>query len=171
MFCSINPITAFADHGEIKMAVNRTVEKDLGAKKILQHIKQMKNASGTIGIHEGAGNYPNGEEIVAVAFWNEFGTVNAPERSFIRSTVDENRAKIQGQIKADIGKVLDLRKTPKQVLSSVGFQVQELIRGKIETLRTPPNAPATIANKPEIGDNPLVESRLLKRSINFEVDI
>ncbi len=156
------------------MAVNETIDRDLGANEIKKRISQMDGSFVTIGVHGGAGKYTEGKnppEIVDVAFWNEFGTVTAPERSFIRSTVDENKAKLTAEVKFQAAQILKLKTTPKKALDSIGFQVQQLIQGKIETLRKPPNAPSTIAQKPEIGDNPLVDSRLLKRSINFETTV
>lgn len=153
------------------MSVNTTIDKDLGEKQIKKHIAQMNESYVTVGIHEGVGEYLKGVKVIDVAFWQEFGTKMAPERSFIRSTVDENKAELVKEIEFQRDQILNLKTTPKKVLNSLGFQITELIRGKIETLRQPPNAPATIAQKPETGDNPLVDSRLLKRSINFETTI
>jgi len=153
------------------MATNTTIDRELGSKEIQKRLKQMDKSFVTIGIHDGAGKYPSGVDILDVAFWNEFGTKTAPERSFIRATIDENKPMLLRQIKKQRDQVLNLEKTPEQVLDGIGFMIQQLIQGKMETLREPANAPATIAQKPETGDNPLIDSRLLKRSVNFETTI
>lgn len=156
--------------------INTTSDIDMGEEEIKRQLKLLDKSFVTIGIHEEAGKYPSGEgrnppSIGQVGFWNEFGTENIPERSFMRSTVDENKASLDRETLKMKNDILSGRRTVDNALSRVGFRIQELIRGKIEALRTPPNAPATIKGKPETGDNPLIDSRLMKRSVNYEVHI
>ncbi|MCK5603483.1 hypothetical protein KAR91_16480, partial [Candidatus Pacearchaeota archaeon] len=153
---------------------SETREIDRGYKELKKQLKNLHGSSVTIGVHEGAGQYPadeagNSPHISEVAIKNEFGGGHIPERSFMRSTLDENKEDHNTQRKKMKAGVLSGEITVNKALNKMGFRVQEQIRGKIETLRTPPNAPMTIALKPEIGDNPLIDSRLLKRSINYEV--
>jgi hypothetical protein len=153
------------------MFESKTIERDLGFKEIRKRLKEIKGSFVTVGVHEGSGSYDNDVTIAEVAFFNEFGTETAPERSFMRSTMDENKSDLLEKNKKLKDDILSLRKTTKQALSELGFEIKERIQGKIEDLREPPNAPSTIKGKPTVGDNPLVHTRTLKRSINYEVNI
>lgn len=159
---------------------SRTTDVDKGATRIIREAKKLDGSFTTIGIHEGAGEYPTttpeGKQqeavsIVQVAFWNEFGTSTAPERSFLRSTWDENRRLLERQARKSIDAILAGTSTVEKELDKVGTMIRELVRTKIEKLRSPPNAPGTIAGKPSVGDNPLIHTRLLKRSIEHRVEV
>lgn len=153
----------------VDMAINTTVDDDRRFREITKRIIEVSNSSVTIGIHNDAGSYPNGEEIVNVAFWNEFGTESIPERSFIRSTIDENRNELRRMTVDFRDDVLGLRITTNKAMKRIGFMIQELIRAKIKELRDPPNVPSVAARKPGGRSDPLIDSQLLRRSIGFEV--
>lgn len=153
----------------------KTTERDLGYSRITNDLKEVNKSFVTVGIHEDAGRYPADDEnpnpppVGLVAFKNEFGAgPTNPERSFMRSSIDENQSILQRKSREIKDKVLSGQMSVKNGLDSIGFMMTEMIRGKIETLRNPPNAPETIKNKPEIGNNPLVDSRLMKRSVNWK---
>ena len=56
-----------------------------------------RNSSGSLRIE--AGIFEDaGEEVLNKAYWNEYGTKNIPERSFVRSTFDEEIDRISGEI-------------------------------------------------------------------------
>lgn len=148
---------------------NKTIDKDLGAEELMAEARAAKGAFVTIGVHqeEGGEAYPDSQATVAeVAFWNEFGTITAPERSFIRSTVDENQKVLEAMTAKLLSDVLAGKLTTKMALDKIGFRIQELIKKKILELNDPKNAPSTIARKGF--NNPLVDSRRLWRSIAFE---
>lgn len=148
---------------------NKTIDKDMGAKKIIQESSRLKGSFVNVGVHqaEGSENYEGTSTTVAeVAFWNEFGTVTAPERSFIRSTIDENRAELERITAKLLDQVLEGKIDTKKALDKLGFKIETLIKKKILDLNDPPNAPSTVARKGF--NNPLVDSRRLWRSIAFE---
>ncbi len=155
----------------------KTTDKDLGYKHIRKEVKNLKDSFVTIGIHEKAGNYPNGTPVSLVAAVNEFGTTKAgrsgsvriPERSFMRSTFDENKSKWQKLNNDLLADVLLRGSTVDKTLNQMGLVIMESIKAKILKMRDPPNAPSTRRKKGF--DNPLVDSRLLWRSINYEVKI
>lgn len=151
------------------MSKVKTTDRDRGEKRIRRSLKELDGRFVLIGINEGAGQYPTGVAIALVGFWNEFGTVTAPERSFIRSAIIENEKKIDAERGRLLSRVLDGSMTEERALAALGFMVSEMIKTKIEDLQIPANAPSTIAGKPTIGDNPLINTRLMKRSISFEV--
>lgn len=150
--------------------VNKTNDKDKGYRKIIKASKDLKGSLVTIGVHseEGQEVYPgSGATVAEVAFWNEYGTVTAPERSFIRSTIDENRSELELLTSKLLKAVIDRKMTTEVALNKLGFKIQTLIQKKILTLNDPPNAESTVARKGF--NNPLVDSRRLWRSVAYEV--
>ena len=140
--------------GMIGVGVQISETKDKAYEAFVKKFqKSTEEAYVTVGFHEGAGEYTDkrhaGVSVVQVALWNEFGadlpksgshrlwgstTVGQiPERSFIRSTIDENIDKINQWrveiITAMIFKGLSIQ----QGLESLGVKVQLLIQRKIKS--------------------------------------
>lgn len=110
------------------------------------------------------------DEIVRIyASANEFGTRNGdiPERSYIRSAVEDNAALIDQKSDRLWGQIIDGTMTKQQGLQEMGEFIQRLITRRITTLRMPPNAPSTIARKKS--SNPLIDTGRLRASIRFEL--
>lgn len=122
-------------------------------------------------------------DLVAYATKNEFGDPTnmfhgrpapIPERSFIRSTFDENQEDIIKQIdkvKIDIlmGKV-----NKDTFLKRLGLWFERKVKEKIDHSKewAVPNAPATIAMKSTSagrGDQPLVDTGRMKQSITHRL--
>lgn len=103
------------------------------------------------------------EDIYKKGLVNEFGddSQNIPERSWIRSTFDENEKAMIAAIIQDIRKAddMDLPKT----IEELGDMMVLLFKRKVEHMRSPPNAPATIRKKGF--DDPLIETREMVESI------
>ena len=148
----------------------KTTERDLGANRIKKSIKNLKGKVVKIGVNEDQGEYPNGVKIALVGFWNEYGTSRIPQRSFIRSTLEENKRKIEAKRNKLLGQVLEGRVSETKALEQLGWMIKEMIKAKIEKLKDPKNAPSTVKGKPDIGNNPLVHTRLLKNAINYVVE-
>lgn len=135
--------------------------------KIINELKNKKNKYVSVGILKG--NYPEeqgGKNIAEVALFNEFGTKNIPERSFIRSTLQEN--KNYKAIKEKLAKkIIKSELEEEQALTILGQKVKQDIQNKIVELREPPNKAITIYKKGS--SNPLIDTGLLKNSIDYEV--
>lgn len=150
--------------------VNKTIDKDMGAKRIVAEAKRIKGSFTTIGVQDTGEYYEEGLVTVAeVAFWNEFGTVTAPERSFLRSTIDENRPDLDKLTAKLINEIILGRIDTNKALQKLGLKIQELIKKKILEYNDIPNAPSTIARKGF--NNPLVNTRRLWRSIAHQATI
>ncbi len=104
-----------------------------------------------------------------VAVVNEFGSKDGrvPERSFIRTTDEDKRDDISTYLRRRKLDVVSGRQTAKQVLGEVGAKMKGFIQNKIIAIRTPPNAPSTIARK-DGKSNPLIAEGQLLRSIEWE---
>ncbi len=149
--------------------MKKSVLKDVdrGWVNIKRETMKMKHASARIGVLQSAPAYPDGTSQAEVAFWNEFGTENIPERSFIRSTADEKRGNYTRTMKGEALKIMAGKSTVKVSLEKVGLLAQGHVRKKIKNLKSPPNAPATI--KAKGSSNPLIDTGLMLQSINYEV--
>ncbi len=107
--------------------------------------------------------------LVEVAWFNEFGTKHIPERSFIRSTTDEQRSQL-AQIKKRLAiEITAGRQTVASALAILGEWMQAQIQQKITRLSEPPNAPSTVARKGS--RNPLIDTGQLRQSIRYQVTV
>lgn len=107
-------------------------------------------------------------ELATIAAANEFGTRDGhvPERSFLRSTVDENRAEYAKALGQVLEGVIDGRSaTPG--LQRIGVRAKADVQRKIRAIKTPPNAPSTIRQKGS--RNPLIDTGRLRQSIDYEI--
>lgn len=142
-------------------------------KKATKELEKLKDAYVSVGLHEDAGAYDSGVSVVQVGLWNEFGTETAPERSWLRSTVDEHAGDLNRWRVELLKKIMAGEETAEHALETLGFRVRELVRNKINSNVPPPNAPSTIAAKHRAGVAPhtLVNSTLLSRSVEYKVVI
>lgn len=119
---------------------------------ILTELAELRTLSLTLGFQgeKGAAIHPMAEVPVAtVAMFAEYGTIDAPARSFLRSTMFERRADIAKAFAAELGKVAAGKATALEGMSAVGKATAAMIREKIERARgwATPNKPSTIAKK------------------------
>lgn len=153
------------------VAVNKTIDIDRGEKEILRQVAEMKKKPYVkVGILGNAGNHKEtGTPVVLYAGANEFGTKDGrvPERSFIRSTMDQQRRNLNAETEKLVKQISQGRQTVMSVLKILGLSIQSKIRKKITTLSSPPNRPSTIAKKGS--SNPLIDTGQMRSSINFEV--
>ena len=78
---------------------------------------------------------------------NEFGTDSIPERSFIRSTFEENKNQIAALSAAEAKAIIEGRKTVETSLLQLGLYHVGQIQAKIHSNIPPPNTQETIDRK------------------------
>lgn len=161
----------------IRSAIKTTVKGDEDVKRFLRRAKG-RAAEGsfvTIGVHEGAGHYDGdgAPTVVEVALWTEFGTRSSPERSWLRSTLDENQSLLNQWREEMIGNILYREWTVERALNTIGFRIQVLLQNKIKSNVPPPNAPGTVAEKGRDGVAPvtLIHRGLMLRSVTYQVHL
>ena len=135
--------------------------KDLGMDQLMAEIRR-DAVSVDIGIHEG-----DSEDVKNKAAKNEFGSGNVPERSFIRSTMDENAERYLKAAETLVGLMIDGEISKFEALERMGQQIERDIKEKIINLKTPPNSPRTIMEKGS--DNPLIDTGEMLASIRYIV--
>lgn len=150
--------------GRYRVARNVT-DKDMGLQRILREINEAKSAFVEVGIPEGA--QADGMTVAEYGAYNEFGTSKIPERSFMRSTFDENVSKIQQDMQKQYDAVLAGNTTAYRALLTVGMKHAEQIKQKIRSGIAPANAPATIARKGSA--KTLIDTGAMVQSINAVV--
>lgn len=90
-------------------------------------------------------------EVLQRAYFHEFGTVNVPERSFLRSTVNKNKARY-AKLAAQLAKRVAAKKmTSKQALDWLGIEVASDVQSTIQRNIRPRLKPATVAAKKRKG--------------------
>ncbi len=147
-------------------------------KKELKRLKQkMRRASkytlkvGILASEGGADRYEDGVSILTVAGANEFGSKKAgvPERSFIRAGYDKNLSYINKRSN-EIAEIITRGKRVriKPLLNILGADIKDLIQQYATNLSTPPNAESTI--KAKGSSNPLIDTRRMIKSIDFQID-
>tara|TARA_R110000744_G_scaffold20470_1_gene53739 strand:- start:10382 stop:10834 length:453 start_codon:yes stop_codon:yes gene_type:complete len=133
-------------------------------KEIERMAKTMRGPNSVVvGLPKGANDYPDGTSVIMVGTIHEFGSDvrNIPQRSFLRSTVQEKRRKYKVMFKKLAKKIIDGTITSKQALQMIGLQVESDVKDKITDIKEP-------ELKSREG-NPLVDTGHLRQSITHEV--
>lgn len=94
-------------------------------------------------------------------------SVNIPERSFVRSTFDENNDEWMAFLEKRIEKVCNLEMDARTVFNQLGAKIVGDIQEKIRDIRNPSNAPITVENKGS--DNPLIDTGALRMHVTWKL--
>lgn len=154
-----------------------TREIDKGFKEFQNQVQRMKREpiikAGILA--EDANKETDGPlNLAGIAAVNEFGTNRAgpnrntviPERSFIRSTMDSERATFIRMTKNALTNI-SLGGDIFRELGRIGLAISSAIKKTITDLRDPANSPRTIAGKGS--SNPLIDKGRMRASINHKV--
>ena len=119
--------------------------------------------------------YPKrGLPVSQIALYNEVGVISTnkgssiPARPFLKKTAVENRNIIKDYFKGEFLKEYSM-KDIKLISTKIGMKLKREIKKNITAWKTPKNSPYTIKKKGF--NNPLIETGLLRKSINYKVDI
>ena len=111
--------------------------------------------------------YPDGTDVISIAFAHEFGTYRVPERSFMRAGFDSNKSRIDQICESLLDRVIQGELAVAAMYEAIGAEVVGLIQDYLTNLRDPPNSPETIARKGS--SNPLIDTGQLRSSITWKV--
>ena len=150
---------------------NRVREQDLGWEAIRKEVAKAKGARVHVGIMEGEAERDDDSEIdnVALGITHEYGRGNNPERSFMRSTFDEDRRGLIRLKDRLWSQVLRGRLTTNQALELMGQEHQEAVQAKIVALKYPKIEDSTKRQRKFGGSNPLVDTGDFYRSITYQL--
>lgn len=112
----------------------------------------------------------SGVTVLQVAVIHEFGApaANIPQRSFIRSTVDDRDAQLRAMIRKLLNRVVERRLSATKALDILGLWLASEIKKQIVSGIDPPLKQATVAAKGST--TPLVDTGRLLNSITHEVE-
>lgn len=141
------------------------------AKQAKRNLRDIADTKLKVGVTErtGARAHPNSDTktVGDIAFFNEYGTVTAPARSFIRDWLDGNIDKIAKHIETDTLRVLMTNESMREAMTKRGRRYRKQVIDRIQRHIPPPNAPSTLAQK--VGDTPLINTETLIDAIVYEV--
>lgn len=147
-----------------------TKDIDHGWNKIQKQLSLTDGAHVVVGVPETTGPREDGDpaSMAEVAFWNEFGTDYIPERSFLRSTIDENQTKYFELDARLIGGVFKGKLDLKRAMGLLGEEAKKDVQNKIRSGIEPANSELTIAMK-RGSTKTLVDTGQLVQSITYEI--
>jgi hypothetical protein len=135
----------------------------------LDKLKQIdKSTAIKIGVISGTGEHPKGtagQTIAEIAWWNEFGTKNIPERPFLRPALRDNLPAYRSIIESALKAILGGKLKPDQAIGVLGERAQRDVQNRITVLADPPNAEATIEAKGS--SSPLIDIGALRQAIRW----
>lgn len=149
----------------------KIVDKDLGWKELLKRSQEIKNGRVRVGVLSDAKVEGEDFTLAELAAVHEYGTEDGriPERSFLRTTFDDQREQMVELGKKLVDAVLTGRMTTEQALGLLGAKLASAVKARIIGRVPPPNKPATIERKGS--DKPLIDTGRLLNSITWSVDV
>lgn len=131
-------------------------------------LKKVPNIA--VGLPANSMPYPDGTSVVMVAFWNEFGTENIAERSFLRTAAHVNRDKWLKLTRKIFEQAIAKDKNPADFFPLIGQVMQADVQKSIDSGAWEPNQGAYGAWKKAQGKTkPLIFSGHLRGSIRYVV--
>lgn len=124
-----------------------------------------------VGLPKGSNAYPDGTSVIEVGAVHEFGVGRVPQRSFLRSTIFENKRKYRDFIAA-LAKKMAKGTPASTAMGLLGTKVQSDVQAKFTDNDWPPlseKAAAGRRNKNKGSITPLVDTGHLRQSITYEV--
>lgn len=134
-------------------------------KKLDALSKKLKDgASVKVGLPRNSNDYPSGTSVIMVGAVHEFGSPSKriPQRSFLRSTLNDERNKYKRLFKKLAKKIVNNAISKKDALGLIGLQVQGDVQGRISD-----------GINPELKHRegtPLIDTGHLRQSITYEID-
>jgi len=156
-----------------------TIDNDKLEKRILDAYEKLDGASFEVGIFGGK-NKTTKTSIAFYALVNEFGMKKKknnrkiPQRSFMRSTVDENLNSYHNNIDKLLNNITKGTDTPHSLLIKMAIMLEGDIKRKIINFNTPANAESTQWAKGKYRmkvDNPLIDTGAMLAAVTHKVNI
>ena len=135
-------------------------DTDNGFKKTISNIEKQSRIEAKIGIID--------PSIAEYAFYNEEGTEDIPQRSFLASTFDDNKG-WSGNIEFVRNRVLE-GEDPMRAMSKFVCEIAvNDIKKKISSNIQPPNAKSTIKRKGS--SRTLIDTGAMRNAVTYEISI
>lgn len=146
-----------------KVKIKRSPENAI---KELNAIAKRMSGPNTVkvGLPKGSNDYPDGISVIMVGAVHEFGSPvnNVPQRSFLRSTVQEKRREYKQMFSKLADKMISGKMTMLNALQLIGLKVQSDVQQKIGEGIDPPLQYRE--------GTPLIDTGHLRQSITYQVE-
>lgn len=146
-----------------------------GLNRLAQSIADLESKRAAVGFFDTA-HYPDGTPVAYVATIQEFGHGAIPPRSFMRSTIAEQRNAWRATLAAGSKRVLADQMNTMQMLEAFGMSVAGQVKEKIASIMSPELKESTIyarlhrTTKPRnTSTKPLVDTGVLISSVDSKV--
>lgn len=139
---------------------SRTIDRDLGYKRIRQAIAAMGDLDAKIGFFT--------PDNAAKAAFAEFGSANVPARPFMSSALDSNRLTIFARWAELLGQVVDGTVPEARALQLLADEIKTMIQASITNGQWAPNDPDTIEDKKS--SKPLVDSGEMLNGVEVRIE-
>ena len=137
-----------------------------GMRKIRKHLHDVSVEVGILrGKYKSEGDEP-ARYVAQVAAQNEYGHGRIPSRPFMRNSMRKHKKDIRKGLKR-VARAETAAKPANIQIMRLGMRAQNWVRREITDLRTPPNAPMTIAKKRS--STPLIDTGRMRQEIQFRV--
>lgn len=134
-------------------------------KRIEQIAKEMKGEGQVkVGLPEGSNAYPDGTSVIMVGAVHEFGSPsrNIPERSYLRSTMQNNRRAYK-KVLSKLGRMIATGEMDAdKALETLGLKVENDVKATLTNLKTP-----VLTSR---DGNPLIDTGHLRQTITHKVE-
>ena len=164
----------------------RTITKDRGYIRILQELRKLEKRPfvkagfpaefKSINAKKKSTEFnPFGDDAVTVddnvtvldaAIWNEFGTSDIPERSFVRTAFDKNRKKYEKKTEKLLVAIYSSKMTVERALDILGLMLENDIKDMIRNGSFEELSARTIAKKGS--SKPLIDTGQMINSVRFK---
>lgn len=136
-------------------------------KKLKKLINELVSKEVRVGFQAGQGNEENGADIIDVAAYNEFGTVDIPSRPFLKRSFDGNEELIISFMAQEGAKTIKKGQAAAQTLRKIGLFQTGLIQKEITEGNFAPNAPSTVRRKGS--SHPLIDQGTMRDSVRHVI--
>lgn len=146
------------------------MKHDINIKSLEKELKKALKKSNIKGIDVGflsSAKYSNGTQVAAVAYYNNFGTINIPARPFFSKCVARNTNKWLFTLSDMLKKNRKNELNVNSCLDMLGNVIVSDIQESITQLREPPNTEQTIKQKDS--SNPLIDTGLMRKSVAYRI--
>lgn len=143
-----------------------------GLERLQKSIADIQTKRAAVGFFDTA-HYTDGTPVAYVAVIQEFGHGAIPPRSFMRSTISEQREAWQETLAQGASRVLADKLTVDQMLEAFGMKAAGQIKEKIASIMAPGLSDATLSSRlrrNNTSTKPLVDTGTLISSVSSKVE-
>ena len=139
----------------------------------LDNMRYAKKHAAFVGLPKdkvGGTIYGDGQTVIQIGIYHEFGTVNIPKRSFLREPFNTKKKDIQKTIDMQWTAIFEKNKNAEDALNIIGVKATNISKGAFTTMgygEWSPLKPSTIEAKGS--SRTLIDTGTLRNSITWSV--